>query len=148
MAFNILVVDDSETMRAVIKKTVAMSGVQIGEIREAGNGLEALRVLEESWMDVVLTDINMPEMGGVDFLRQVKRDEVLRNIPVIFVTTEASQARIDEVTRLGAAGYVKKPFMPEKIRTILLDVLTEAYASRMADGQGGVIPVEHGDADF
>jgi len=141
MAFNILVVDDSETMRAVIKKTVAMSGVQIGEIREAGNGKEALLVLEDAWMDVVLSDINMPEMGGVEFLREVKQDEVLRNIPVIFVTTESSQARIDEVTSLGAAGYIKKPFMPEKIRTILLDVLNKAYASRMAEEGHGLASV-------
>lgn len=148
MAFNILVVDDSETMRAVIKKTVAMSGVQIGEILEAGNGKEALHVLEGAWVDVVLSDINMPEMGGVEFLQKVKRDEVFQNIPVIFVSTEASQARIDEVTNLGAAGYVKKPFKPEIIRTILLDVLNNAYASRMEEEGQGPLVVESSDGDF
>ncbi|MBA3015656.1 MAG: response regulator [Proteobacteria bacterium] len=148
MAFNILVVDDSETMRAVIKKTVAMSGVQIGDIREAANGKEALQVLQDVWIDVVLSDINMPVMGGVEFLREVKRDEVLRNIPVIFVSTEASQARIDEVTTLGAAGYVKKPFMPEKIRDILLDVLTKAYTSRMTEEGHDVMPEASNESDF
>jgi len=149
MAFNILVVDDSETMRAVIKKTVTMSGVQIGEFREAGNGKEALQVLEDAWMDVVLTDINMPEMGGVEFLREVKRNEVLRNIPVIFISTESSQTRMDEVTALGAAAYVKKPFMPEMIKEILLDVLNKAYASRMAEDGGQAHPAEtEGEADF
>lgn len=132
MAFNILVVDDSETMRAVIKKTVTMSGVQIGEFHEAGNGREALDVLEKEWIDVVLSDINMPVMGGVEFLREAKGIEVLKNIPVIFVSTESSQTRMDEVTALGAAAYVKKPFIPEKIKVILLDVLNKAYASRMA----------------
>lgn len=140
MAFNILVVDDSETMRAVIKKTVVMSGVQIGELREACNGKEALQVLEDAWMDVVLTDINMPEMGGVEFLREVKHNEVLRNIPVIFISTESSQTRVDEVLNLGAAAYVKKPFMPEKIKEILLDVLTKAYATRMT-AEGVTLPV-------
>lgn len=148
MAFNILVVDDSATMRAVIRKTVAMSGVQIGEIKEAANGKEALQVMEEAWVDVVLSDINMPEMSGVEFLREVRLDEVLRNVPVIFISTEASQARIDEVTNLGAAGYVKKPFKPEKIRTILLDVLNKAYASRMVEEGQGAAPVENSDADF
>lgn len=148
MAFNILVVDDSETMRAVIKKTVAMSGVQVGEFREAGNGKEALQVLEESWMDVVLTDINMPEMGGIEFLREVKQSEVLRNIPVIFVSTESSQTRMDEVTALGAAAYIKKPFMPEKIKAILLDVLTKAYASRMAEEGAGTGSTAEEEADF
>lgn len=148
MAFNILVVDDSETMRAVIKKTVILSGVQIGEFREAGNGREALQVLEESWMDVVLSDINMPEMGGIEFLRRVKQNEVLRNIPIIFISTESSQTRIDEVTGLGAAAYVKKPFMPEKIKVILLDVLTQAYASRMV-AEGSVPTSGAGvEADF
>jgi two-component system chemotaxis response regulator CheY len=148
MAFNILVVDDSETMRAVIRKTVSMSGIQIGEFREAGNGKEALAVLEDSWMDVVLSDINMPEMGGVEFLREVKKNEVLRNIPVIFVSTESSQTRMDEVTALGAAAYVKKPFMPEKIKEILLDVLTKAYASRMADEGAETAPMAEGEVDF
>jgi len=146
MAFNILVVDDSETMRAVIKKTVTMSGVQIGEFREAGNGKEALQVLENEWIDVVLSDINMPEMGGVELLREVKRNEVLRNIPVIFVSTESSQTRMDEVTELGAAAYVKKPFVPEKIKTILLDVLNKAYATRMAEETG--TPFVQEEADF
>lgn len=136
MAFNILVVDDSETMRAVIKKTVTMSGVQIGEFHEAGNGKEALEVLESAWIDVVLSDINMPVMGGVEFLREVKSIEVLKNIPVIFISTESSQTRMDEVTALGAAAYVKKPFIPEKIKVILLDVLNKAYASRMAMAEG------------
>lgn len=150
MAFNILVVDDSATMRAVLKKTVMMSGVQIGELREAGNGKEALQVLEDAWMDVVLSDINMPEMGGVEFLREVKQNEVFRNIPVIFISTESSQTRMDEVASLGAAAYVKKPFMPEKIREILLEVLTKAYATRMlAEGvEATPSPVAEGGSDF
>lgn len=151
MAFNILVVDDSETMRAVIKKTITMSGVHVGEFREAGNGKEALQVLENAWMDVVLTDINMPEMGGVELLQSVKSNEVLRNIPVIFVSTESSQSRMDEVEHLGAAAYVKKPFIPEKIKEVLLDVLTKAYATRMAEdeatGDGAALAAAD-DSDF
>lgn len=131
MAFNILIVDDSETMRAVIKKTVNMSGVEVGELLEAANGLEALAILESRWVDVVLSDINMPEMGGVELLKLVKADEVMRNIPVIFISTESSQTRVDEAASLGVAAYIKKPFMPEAIREILLDVLGKAYASRM-----------------
>lgn len=149
MAFNILVVDDSETMRAVIKKTVGMSGVQIGEFLEAGNGREALRVLEDAWVDVVLSDINMPEMGGVEFLREVKKNDVLNNIPVIFVTTESSHTRMEEVRGLGAAAYVKKPFQPEQIKSVLLDVLQKAYASRMAEERGtGDSADGEGELDF
>ena len=139
MAFNILIVDDSETMRAVIKKTVKISGLQIGKISEAGNGKEALAVLADAWIDAVISDINMPEMGGVEFLKEIKQDEVLKNIPVIFVSTESSQKRVDEAEELGVAAYVKKPFMPEKIKSVLLEVLNKAYAGRMAE-EGAFTP--------
>lgn len=131
MAFNILIVDDSETMRAVIKKTVNMTGIQIGELLEAGNGREALGVLENQWVDVVLSDINMPEMSGVEFLAEAKKDDVFKNIPVIFISTESSDTRIQEAKDLGVAAYVKKPFQPALIKDILLDVLNKAYATRM-----------------
>lgn len=131
--FNILVVDDSETMRAAIRKVVGMSGIPVGEFREAGNGKEALAILEDAWVDVILSDINMPEMNGIEFLKRLKGEEVYRNIPVIVITTEASQARMDEAEDLGASGYVKKPFLPETIKMILTDVLEKAYAQRMQE---------------
>ena len=131
MAFNILVVDDSETMRVVIKRTIGMTGIETGEMLEAGNGKEALELLSDAWVDVVISDINMLEMGGIELLMAMKEDDVLQNIPVIFISTEASSARMDEAKRLGVAAYVKKPFMPETIRAIMLDVLGKAYASRM-----------------
>jgi len=133
MAFNILVTDDSETMRAVIKKTVSMSGVPVGEFHEAGNGIEALAVLENTWIDVILSDINMPEMGGMELLKKISEDEDLRKIPLIFITTEASDARQEEAKKLGVAGYVKKPFQPEAIKAILYEVLEKAYEHRMAE---------------
>ncbi len=133
MAFNILVADDSETMRAVVKKIVGMSGVPVADFHEAANGKEALKILEDTWVDVILSDINMPEMNGVDMLREINKNEVFKQIPVIFITTESSQARIDEVTKLGAAGYVKKPFLPETIRQILTEVLEKAYEHKMQE---------------
>nr|MBF0222152.1 response regulator [Desulfobulbaceae bacterium] len=133
MAFNILVVDDSATMRAVIKKTVGMTGIQVGELFEAGNGKEALTILANEWVDVVLSDINMPEMGGVEFFKEAKKDDVLRDIPVIFISTESSAARIKEAEAMGVAGYVKKPFQPALIKNMLLDVLNKAYATRMVE---------------
>jgi len=136
MAFNILVADDSETMRAVIKKTVSMSGVPVGEFYEAGNGKEALAVLEEAWIDVILSDINMPEMGGVELLKKISEDEELRKIPLIFITTEASEARKEEARKLGVAGYVQKPFHPETIKNILYEVLEKAYEHRMMEKPG------------
>ena len=112
MAFNILVADDSGTMRQVIKKIVGMSGVPVGEFLEAENGKEALTVLEDAWVDVILSDINMPEMDGMQFLKEVKSHDIYKTIPVIFITTEASDARMEEAKKLGVSGYVKKPFQP------------------------------------
>jgi two-component system chemotaxis response regulator CheY len=133
MAFNILVADDSATMRAVIKKTVSMSGVPVGEFYEAANGREALDILEQNWIDVVLSDINMPEMGGMELLKLVNENEDLRRIPLIFITTEGSEVRQEEARKMGVAGYVKKPFQPQAIKAILYEVLERAYANRMAE---------------
>lgn len=146
MAFNILVADDSETMRAVVKKTVEMSGVPVGEFHEAANGKEALAVLENNWIDVILSDINMPVMGGMELLREVSANEDFKRIPLIFITTESSGARMEEAKKLGVAGYIKKPFVPETIKTILYEVLAKAYEHRMAEmpPQNG----DEGDMDF
>ncbi|MDG4474810.1 response regulator [Thiovibrio frasassiensis] len=144
MAFNILVADDSETMRAVIKKTVSMSGVPVGEFHDACNGKEALAILAETWIDVILSDINMPEMGGMELLKKVSEDEELRKIPLIFITTEASDARREEAQKYGVAGYVKKPFQPETIKAILYEVLEKAYAHRLEE-KPGEEPAEESD---
>lgn len=133
MSFNILVADDSETMRAVIKKTVSMSGVSVGEFHEAANGKDALAVLAENWIDVILSDINMPEMDGMELLQKISEDEDLRKIPLIFISTEASEARQEEARKFGVAGYVKKPFHPEAIKAVLHEVLEKAYAHRLGE---------------
>lgn len=141
MAFNILIADDSETMRAVIKRTVSISGVPVGEFYEAGNGAEALAIISDRWVDVILSDINMPVMGGVELLRKIAEDEELKKIPLIFITTEASEARMEEARRLGVAGYVKKPFHPETIKAMLCEVLEKAYAHKIV-GEAEEIPGE------
>ena len=149
MAFNILVVDDSVTMRAVIVKTVGMTGIQVGELFEAGNGKEALEILADQWIDVVLSDINMPVMSGIEFIKEAKKDDVLRDVPVIFISTESSDVRQKEAAELGGAAYVKKPFQPALIKDVLLDVLNKAYAARMVDeGISDFVADEDDDSDF
>ncbi|ADH86374.1 response regulator [Desulfurivibrio alkaliphilus] len=131
MAFNILVADDSATMRVVIKKTVEMAGVPVGEFFDAAHGKEAMEILENKWVDVILSDINMPVMGGMELLSTVKQHEEFRHIPVVFITTESSAARMDEARQLGVDGYVKKPFQPETIKSILYDVLEKAFQHKI-----------------
>ncbi len=127
MAYNIMVAEDSATMRAVVKKTVEMAGVPVGRFFEAAHGKEAMEILEGNWIDVILSDINMPVMGGMELLVEVKNHEDFYHIPVIFITTESSEARIDEAKRLGVDGYIKKPFQPETIKGILYEVLERAF---------------------
>ena len=123
MPFNILIVDDSSPMRAVIKKVIKASGFDIGEFHEAGSGKEALQVLDDQWLDVVLSDYNMPEMNGLEMLQKMKQNEMMKDIPVIMVTTEGSSKRVDEFMQTGASAYIKKPFTPEQIRTQLEQLL-------------------------
>ena len=125
MAYNVLVVDDSLPMRAVIKKTLKASGFDVGRFYDAGNGKEALAVLRQEWLDLVLTDYNMPDMNGMELIAIMKGDEVLRAIPVVVITTEGSQQRVKEFLEKGAADYIKKPFTPEEIRNKLSRIMGE-----------------------
>jgi two-component system chemotaxis response regulator CheY len=127
MAYNVLIVDDSQTMRTVIKKTVAISGFEIGACWEAGDGLEALAVLNEQWVDIILTDLNMPRMNGLELVKTLKGDEATRHIPVVLITTEGSEARVQEAYALGIAGYIQKPFYPEAIRDALNKIMEQPH---------------------
>ena len=123
MALNILIVDDSPVMRAFIRRVVGLTGLDVGTYCEAGDGEEALKLLRERWMDLVLTDINMPRMNGEEFVRQLESDELLRTIPVIVVSTDSSHNRVQQMLGLGAKGYVTKPFLPEVLRDEVEKVL-------------------------
>ena len=126
MSYNILIVDDSRSMRRVIRKVLDLSGFQIGECLEAGNGQEALDVLENHWIDLVLSDIHMPVMDGLGFIRAVRSSTSWTDLPIIFITTESNEDRLREAMELGAKGYIRKPFQPEEIRSLLCQVMGEA----------------------
>jgi len=123
MSFNVLIVDDSNSMRAVIKKIVTISGFQMDKCLEAGNGREAMEVLSTNWIDIIISDINMPEVNGLELLDQLQKNETLKEIPVIMITTEGSAERMQEAFKRGAKGFVKKPFLPDEIKKILYDVI-------------------------
>lgn len=125
MAYNVLVVDDSQTMRKVIMKSVMISGFVVGEFLEAGNGLEALEILKHHWVDLILADINMPLMNGLEMIRVLKKEDMFQNIPVVLITTEGSEKRLEEAYALGIKGYIQKPFHPEAIRDVLNRIMEE-----------------------
>ena len=128
MAYNILLVDDSAAMRAVIKRTIGMADVEVGRLFEAGSGAEALKVLEQEWVDLVLVDINMPEMDGIELTRRICANPDTTNIPVVIVSTEASTTRIQALKEMGIKGYVHKPFTPEQIRDAILEAIGGCHA--------------------
>jgi len=128
MGFNILIVDDSSSIRRLLKKVLEFSGIELGEVLEASNGLEALDVLKREWVDFILCDIHMPKMHGIQFLRELKRDEVLSRIPIIMVSTEGREEIVQEVKALGIRAYVKKPFSPEEIREVIENLIGEEFS--------------------
>jgi len=128
MAFRVLIVDDSPVMRAFIRRIIVVSGMEGAEFLEASDGCEALNLLRAQWVDVVLTDINMPCMDGEQLLRCLAADDMLKSLPVLVVSTDGTESRMRQMLSLGARGYVKKPFMPETLRGELERVLGGAYA--------------------
>jgi len=139
MAFNVLIVDDSSSMRAIVKKIIKVSGFNVGEFFAAADGKEALKVLKDEWVDVVLTDINMPNMNGLELIAEMKKDELIRSIPVVMVTTRGSEKKMQEAMDLGANGYIKKPFLPEEIKRTLSGIMGEedGQADYDGDDEGG-----------
>lgn len=123
MAYRVLLVDDSPAMRTFIRRVMVMSGFDLDECIEAGDGAEALEYLQRERVDVILTDINMPRMDGEELMRRLSEDKALRDIPAVVVSTDSTRPRILRMIGLGAQGYIAKPFSPEALREALEKVL-------------------------
>lgn len=134
MALNVLVVDDSDVIRRMILKTLRLAEVSLGTTFEAANGKEALEIIDSNWIDLVLADINMPIMDGLEMLRRLRASNVHVEIPVIVVTTEGSSERIAEIQAAGVTAYVRKPFTPETIRNVVDSVTRDLSAGESASG--------------
>jgi two-component system chemotaxis response regulator CheY len=122
MAVNLLVVDNCSVMRSMIIKTVRMSGLQVGEIHQAADGLEGLDMLNRHWIDLALVDINMPVMSGEEMILQLRRDPGLKDTPVIVISTEGSTERIDRFLAQGAR-FIHKPFSAEAFRDTVRELI-------------------------
>jgi two-component system chemotaxis response regulator CheY len=123
MAFDVMIVDDSPAMRTFIARVIDLSGLDVGKRVEASNGKEALELLHSQWIDIILTDVNMPVMNGEEFVSRLAQDELLRTIPVLVVSTDGSEHRVQRMMSLGAKAYVKKPFSPEQLRSTMEKLL-------------------------
>src|ERR1043166_8919233 len=126
MESDVLVVDDSAAIRKILQRVLRQTGMAIRNIHEAGDGQEALEILKIHRPALVLTDINMPKMDGLQFLAALKNSDHWRDIPVVMITTEGGETKVGEAVKLGAAGYVRKPFTADQIKEKLAGILQPA----------------------
>lgn len=140
MSKDVLVVDDSGVIRQMVKKTLKLAGLDVGETFEAGNGIEALAQLNDRDVAVMLVDINMPAMNGIQLLTRMKGNKRLRHIPIVVISTEGSEERIKELEKLGVFGYIRKPFQPEQLRDVLTPLLGvhQDETAEDSDAAGGL----------
>lgn len=136
MAYNVLILDDSATMRSLIRKVLTIAGFDIGACFEGGNGREALKILETNWIDIILSDLHMPEMDGAAFLQTLRAHHLWHSIPVVLITAESRKDVVSPLLEHWVQGYIKKPFRPETIRTRLIAILGEAYAPDARELEG------------
>jgi two-component system, chemotaxis family, chemotaxis protein CheY len=120
---QVLIVDDSSVMRKIVERSLRQAGIEIGQIFEAGNGAEALSVLKDSKVDIILCDINMPVMDGLEFIKQLPSVENAKSVPVVMITTEGSEGHVVQALSAGARGYLRKPFTADQVKEHILPVL-------------------------
>lgn len=120
---DVLIVDDSAAIRKILQRVLRQTDLNIGEISEAGDGVEAVDVLKDRTFGLILSDINMPQMDGLQLLARIKEMPHLKTVPVIMITTEGGQGKVMEAVQLGATGYVRKPFTADQIKEKLSGVL-------------------------
>src|SRR5512142_1306863 len=118
-----LVVDDSPVTRKMVRRALGLCGLEVGEVHEAGDGAEALDKLAQHHVDLVLADINMPVMNGIELVERMSRDAELCAVPVVIVATPMSQDRVEFVLDKGARAYLAKPFRPEALRDVVVQIL-------------------------
>lgn len=124
-ALRVLIVDDSSVMRKIVDRSLRQAGLEIQEILEAGNGVEALGRIQQTRVDLILTDINMPTMDGLELVRQLQAVENAKGVPIVMITTEAGEGHVVQAISQGAKGYIRKPFTPDQIKERIIPLLQE-----------------------
>lgn len=121
-----LIVDDSSVMRKIVERALRQAGLSLNKVYEASSGVEALDLLKNERVDLILSDINMPMMDGLEFLRQLRTQQLAPDIPVVMITTESSEEHVREAIVAGAQGYIRKPFTAEQVKERVLPLLEPA----------------------
>jgi two-component system chemotaxis response regulator CheY len=120
---DVLIVDDSAAIRKILRRVLQQAEVPLGQVYEASDGLEALESLKHQKVQLILSDINMPNMDGLQLLTAVKANDEWKNVPIVMITTEGSQAKVLEAVERGAVGYVRKPFTADQIKEKLAGIV-------------------------
>lgn len=118
-----LIVDDSAVMRKIVERAIRQAGIELSKVFEAGNGVEALAVLADNSVDLILCDINMPVMDGLEFVKQLSGVANAKQAAVVMITTEGSESHVVQAISLGARGYIRKPFTPDQVREHIVPLL-------------------------
>jgi two-component system, chemotaxis family, chemotaxis protein CheY len=125
---DVLIVDDSAAIRKILKRVLQQAEIPTGQVYEASDGVEAIQRLKEQPVQLILSDINMPNMDGLQFLTNVRADPRWKQVPVIMISTEGNQAKVLEAVQLGANGYVRKPFTADQIKEKVLSCIKSVAA--------------------
>jgi len=118
-----LIVDDSSVMRKIVERALRQAGLSLNKVHEASTGVEALDLLKSERVQLILSDINMPMMDGLEFLRQLRMQQLAPDVPVVMITTESSEEHVREAIVAGAQGYIRKPFTAEQVKERVLPLL-------------------------
>jgi two-component system chemotaxis response regulator CheY len=121
-----LIVDDSSVMRKIVERSLRQAGLDLVTVHEAGSGTEGLDLLKSTEVDLILSDINMPSMDGLEFLRQLRGLNLAPGVPVVMITTESSEEHVKQAILSGAQGYIRKPFTAEQVKERVLPLLNAA----------------------
>jgi len=121
-----LIVDDSSVMRKIVERSLRQAGLDLLVVHEAGSGTEGLDLLKSNQVDLILSDINMPSMDGLEFLRQIRAQNLAPGVPVVMITTESSEEHVRQAILAGAQGYIRKPFTAEQVKERVLPLLNAA----------------------
>jgi two-component system chemotaxis response regulator CheY len=120
---RVLIVDDSSVMRKIVERSLRQAGLDPMVVHEAGSGVEGLDVLSKQPVHLILSDINMPSMDGLEFLRQIRVQNLAAGVPVVMITTESSEEHVKQAILSGAQGYIRKPFTAEQVKERVLPLL-------------------------
>lgn len=121
-----LIVDDSSVMRKIVERALRQAGLDGLVVVEAGSGVEALEALRAAPVDLILSDINMPVMDGLELLRQIRQQKLAVGVPVVMITTESSEEHVKQAIAAGARGYIRKPFTADQVKERVLPLVRAA----------------------